>query len=182
MKIPVVNFSNRTGRVGSSLVEMMIAISVGMIAMAAVGSMSLFTARSFVACANYADLDRASFTALDTLSRDVRQSRDLTSFHTNKLVLVDNDSLPLVYEYKPSTGLFTRTKNGQTQVLLKECEFLKFAIYQRNPTNGWAWYPVSSNSIGTTKLIDVSWKCSRTILGSKANTESVQTAKIVIRN
>jgi len=28
----------------------------------------------------------------------------------------------------------------------------------------------------------VSWKCSRTILGAKINTESVQTAKIVLRN
>jgi hypothetical protein len=31
-------------------------------------------------------------------------------------------------------------------------------------------------------MIDVSWKCSREILGAKINTESVQTAKIVIRN
>ena len=34
----------------------------------------------------------------------------------------------------------------------------------------------------TAKLIDVSWKCSRKIMGEKLNTESVQTAKIVIRN
>jgi hypothetical protein len=30
--------------------------------------------------------------------------------------------------------------------------------------------------------VDVSWKCSRQILGEKVNTESVQTAKIVMRN
>jgi hypothetical protein len=32
------------------------------------------------------------------------------------------------------------------------------------------------------KLISVSWRCSRTILGAKVNTESVQTAQICIRN
>jgi hypothetical protein len=32
------------------------------------------------------------------------------------------------------------------------------------------------------KLVDVSWLCSRKILGRKVNTESVQTAKIVMRN
>jgi hypothetical protein len=30
-------------------------------------------------------------------------------------------------------------------------------------------------------VVDVTWKCSRTILGVQANTEAVQTAKIVIR-
>ena len=32
------------------------------------------------------------------------------------------------------------------------------------------------------KLLDVSWRCSRKVLGQKLNTESVQTSKIVIRN
>ena len=165
-----------------TLLEMMITVGVGMIALAAVGSMMLYTARSFVASGNYADLDRASFIALDTLSRDLRQSRALTAFTTNKLTLTDNDSGTLIYEYDPATGQFTRQKNGQTTVLLEQCDFLNFAIYQRNPTKGWNWYPVTTNLVSTTKLIDVSWKCSRKILGAKVNTESVQTAKVVIRN
>jgi hypothetical protein len=167
---------------GMSLVEMMIAVTLGTLAFAALASLSLFTARSFVASGNYADLDRRSFVALDTLSRDIRQSRDLLDFATNKLTLKDNDNATLVYQYTPSTGLLTRSKNGTNTVLLEQCDFLNFAIYQRNPTNGWAWYPVKSNLTSTAKLIDVSWKCSRKILGAKVNTESVQTAKIVIRN
>jgi Tfp pilus assembly protein PilW len=183
MKIPPLISSPRRQRAGMSLLEVMIASSLGMIALAAVGSLSLFTARSFVASGNYADLDRASFVALDTLSRDVRQARALNPpFTTNKLTLKDNDNATLIYEYKPSTGQFTRQKNGTTTVLLNQCDFLRFAIYQRNPTNGWSWYPVTSNMVATAKLIDVSWKCSRKILGAKVNTESVQTAKVVIRN
>jgi len=184
MKISAHTSTSRRRCAGTSLVEMLITISVGLLVLASVTSLSLFTARSFVASGNYADLDRASFVALDTLSRDVRQSRELTAFSANILMLKDNDNGTLIYEYKPSTGEFTRQKNGTTTVLLKQCDFLKFAVYQRNPTNGWAWYPMSSvpgvNS--EAKLIDVSWKCSRKILGAKVNTESVQTAKVVIRN
>lgn len=185
MKSPLVHPFARPSSTGATLLEMMITLSVGMIVMAAVASLTLFTARSFVASGNYADLDRASFIALDTLSRDIRQSRALTAFTTNKLVLTDNDNTTLVYQYTPATGLFTRQKNGTTKVLLKQCDFLKFAIYQRTPTNGWNWYPITaslSNATATAKLVDVSWKCSRKILGAKVNTESVQTAKVVIRN
>jgi hypothetical protein len=41
-------------------------------------------------------------------------------------------------------------------------------------------FPTSA-AAGNCKLVSVSWICSRSILGSRLNTESVQTAKIVIR-
>jgi hypothetical protein len=169
-------------RHGASLIETLVAVSAGMLIMGAIGTFSLFTARSFVSSGNYADLDRNSFAALDTLTRDIRQSRELLAFSTNKLTLRDNDNATLIYEYDPATQRLLRKKNGVTQVLLTECDYLNFAVYQRTPASGWTWYPVATNAISTTKLIDVSWKCSRKILGAKINTESVQTAKVVIRN
>ncbi len=169
-------------RAGASLIETLVAISAGMITLGAVAGFSLFTARSFVSSGNYADLDRNSFAALDRLTRDIRQSRELLAYSTNKLTLRDNDNATLIYEYNPATHQLVRTKNGIREVLLTECDFLRFAIYQRTPSNNWTWYPVATNAISTTKLIDVSWKCSRKILGAKLNTESVQTAKVVIRN
>jgi hypothetical protein len=131
---------------------------------------------------NYGDLDRASRNALDILSRDVRQSRQLLTYTPKQISLRANDNSTLTYSFNPSTGNLTRQNGGTNKVLLTQCDYLNFSIYQRNPSNSWSWYPVSSNLIATTKLIDVSWKCSRKILGAKVNTESVQTAKIVIRN
>jgi len=180
MKLLCLTCFARPQRSGFTLLETMIAVTLGMIAFAALASLSLFTARSFVAAGNYADLDRASFVALDTMSRDIRQSRELVWFTPYKLTLRDNDGTPLVYEYKPETSQFTRLKNGKITVLLEQCDYLKFAIYQRTPNTGWTWYPVTSPA--EAKLVDVSWKCSRKILGAKVNTESVQTAKVVIRN
>jgi hypothetical protein len=131
---------------------------------------------------NYGDLDRASRNALDILSRDVRQSRALTAYTPKQISIEANDNSTLTYTWNSSNGRFTRQSGGATTVLLEQCDYLNFNIYQRNPSNNWSWYPVTSNQLSTAKLIDVSWKCSRKILGQKVNTESVQTAKIVIRN
>lgn len=169
-------------RAGVSLLEVLITASIASIVFAAVGSLSLFTARSFVAMGNYGDLDNASRNALDIMSRDIRQCRALTDFTPNKLTLRGNDTNMLIFEYKPSTGQLTRQKGGTTTVLLQQCDYLNFNIYQRNPSNAFTFYPVLSNKVDLAKLVDVSWRCSRKILGQKVNTESVQTAKIVIRN
>ncbi|HLP76194.1 MAG TPA: hypothetical protein VK327_04685, partial [Candidatus Paceibacterota bacterium] len=74
----------------------------------------------------------------------------------------------------------SRVKNGQTTVLLRQCDYLCFGIFQRNPSNDFNFYPASSWT--SAKLVNVSWRCSRQIFQKKVNTESVQTARIVIRN
>ena len=173
--------ANRS-RQAMSLIEVLIAAAIATILFAAIGTLAVSTARSFVALGNYGDLDRASRAALDLLSRDVRQSRALTAYTPTQISLLANDNTTLIYTYNSSTGKFTRQSGSNTKVLLSQCDYLNFNIYQRNPSNNWSWYPVASNLLSTTKLIDVSWKCSRKILGQKINTESVQTAKIVIRN
>jgi hypothetical protein len=165
-----------------TLMDVLIAVTITTILFAAIGTLAVSTARSFVALGNYGDLDRASRDALDVLSRDVRQSRAVTAYTPKQISLLANDNSTLTYTYDPSTGNFTRQSGAQTKVLLSQCDYLNFNIYQRNPSNNWSWYPVASNLLSTAKLIDVSWKCSRKILGQKINTESVQTAKVVIRN
>jgi hypothetical protein len=63
---------------------------------------------------------------------------------------------------------------------LKNCDSFSFAYYQRNPTNNFTF--VTTTNAAQIKLVSVSWRCSRQILGSKLNTESVQTATVVVRN
>ena len=171
---------------GLTILEMLIALTLVSIVFATVASFAAFTARSFVATGNYADLDRASRNALDALTRDIRESRELTSFTTNKLTLTANDMSIVTFEYSPSKATLTRKQGAESSVLLEQCDFLKFVIYQRKPMAGLQFYP-ATNIAGASdpsiaKLIDVSWRCSRKILALKVNTESVQTAKIVIRN
>lgn len=176
-----INIGKSKGRTaGMTLIEMVVASGVGTLILTAVALLSMFGARSFAAMGNYGDLDRKSRNALDTLSKEVRQSRALISFSPTKLVFQDNDTNSLTYTYSPSARTLTRIKGTERVVLLSGCDYLNFDISQRNPSNQFTFWPTTNVSMA--KLIDVSWKCSRTILGAAVNTESVQTAKIVIRN
>jgi prepilin-type N-terminal cleavage/methylation domain-containing protein len=174
--------SHRATQSGLSLVELLVSVAVASIVFAAVGSLSLFTTRSFVAMGNYNDLDRVSRNALDTMSREIRQAKQLTGYTSNKLTFQNQDNSTVVFEYSPGTGKLTRQKGTTTTTLLTQCDLLSFNISQRNPSNNFSFFPVTGANLATAKLIDVNWRCSRQILGKKVNTESVQTAKIVLRN
>ena len=165
-----------------SLLETTIATAIGSLILTAVMALLLFSSRSFVAMGNYMDLDRASRNALDRMSRDIRQTMALQSYSTNKLVFTDFDTNTLTFAWDPATRQLTRTKSGVSTVLLSQCDYLNFHICQRNPIPGAFDFYSETNNASVGKLVDLSWRCSRTILGAKINTESVQTAKIVIRN
>ena len=166
---------------GTTLVEFLFAIAIGMIAIAALASLSLYSGRTFAGLMNYADLENRSRSALDLMTKEIRQTSLLTAYTTNQLTFTDYDGASLVYQYSPTNQTLTRIKNGGSKVLLTGCETLNFAIFQRNSTNGtYDQYP-SSNEPTNTKLVQVSWVCKRSILGASINSESVQTAKIVIR-
>jgi hypothetical protein len=71
--------------------------------------------------------------------------------------------------------------NGTKRTLLDHCDFLDFQIFQRNRVGGsYDQYPVTINE-SAAKIVQVSWICSRSLIGSLINSESVQSAKIVIR-
>jgi type II secretory pathway component PulJ len=172
--------ARRSGKGAFTLVEAMVALGLGAFVLAVVASLTVFTVRSFVAMGNYNDLERASTRALDTMSKEVRQAARLTSFSTNRVRFELLDGTPLVYQYDSQARTLTQIKNKERRVLLQECDFLAFNVYQRNPSNDFKFYPTAAAD--QVKLLDVSWRCSRQILGQKVNTESVQTSKIVIRN
>ena len=56
-------------RCGTTLLELLVASGIGMAVLLAMMSLSYYTARSFAAMGNYADLDRASRNALDQMTR-----------------------------------------------------------------------------------------------------------------
>lgn len=163
-----------------TLVEIMVALAVGSILLVAVAVLGIYGGRSFAGLANYTDLDAKSRNALDRLTRDVRQVNRLTASTATSLTFEDADGSSLQYVYSPDDRTLVRVKGGVTDVLLTECDNLSFATFQRNPISGsYDQYPTATAA--TTKLINVTWTCSRKILGSTMNTENVQTAKVVIR-
>jgi len=167
-------------RAGLALIEAMFAIGITAMLMLAICSISLFSGRSFAALFNYVDLDDSNRIAMDQLTRDLRQANRVTAATANSLTLEDSDGSALSYNYSSSGRTLTRVKNGVSKVLLHDCDRLNFSLGQRNAVGGsYDVYPAATAA--TCKVVNVGWSCSRTIFGRAENTESVQTARIVIR-
>jgi hypothetical protein len=162
-----------------TLVEFLVSSGVAALSLVAIGYVTFFSARSYVALANYVDLETKSRNTLDTMSSEIRQVNSLTSYSSTNLTFQDSDGATLQYNFSPTAGRLYRVKNNQTKELLNGCDSLTFGIFQRNPTNNYE--VVSTTNSSLCKLIQLNWTCSRTILSAKVNTESVQSAKIVIR-
>jgi len=159
----------------------MVAAALGLIALTAVGMLSWFSSRSFAAIANYVTLDQASQLALDKISREIRQARRLTDYSATSLNLLDFDNNPLQFVYDPDARTLVRTSAGQTNLMLTGCDFLQFTNYQRTPSSN-TFDAYQPGNLANSKVIQVTWSCSRKILGAKVNTESIQSAKIALRN
>ncbi|MFM1768325.1 MAG: hypothetical protein RJA22_854 [Verrucomicrobiota bacterium] len=146
----------------------------------AVVATSIYGGKSLLGMWNYVDLDQRSQLAVDTLTKEVRETTSLLEFTTNRLTFSDSDGRTLVYEYSPVRRTLERVKGTNRTVMLTECDELSFSIFQRNPSNAvYDYFPTATAT--NCKLINVSWVCTRRILGSAINSESVQTAKVVIR-
>src|SRR5256885_16523655 len=102
---------------GMSLVEVLIATSVGSVVLVAVLPLSLLSARSFAALTNYVDLDIKSRTALDTMAADIRQAEALTAAATTNLTfrtvdVATGSTNTLNYNYNAARTTLTRTLAG----------------------------------------------------------------------
>jgi prepilin-type N-terminal cleavage/methylation domain-containing protein len=168
-------------RSGMTMVELLVAVGIGSVMMASLASLSVYTSRSFAAMVNYVDLDKASRATLDLMSKEIRQTKRLISGNTTSLVFEDHDGAELQFSYNSTNRTLARIKTGEaTKVLLNGCDDLTFSIYQRNPIAGtYNVYPTATPE--TCKLVQLRWTCSRDLIRARVNTESVQSAKIVIR-
>jgi hypothetical protein len=157
-------------------------VSIASVALLLVTVLTMFFGRSFAAVVNYVSLDQDSRNTLDKMSKEIRQCNRLLNAGSNFLAFQDYDGGTLLYSYDSGSQNLTRSKNGvaDARPLLQQCTYLNFAIYQRNSiSNTYDQFPAADTN--TCKLVQLSWICRRPIIGSTQNTESVQSAKIVIR-
>ena len=165
-----------------TLVETLVAVGVSSIAFAALAAFSFYSGRSFAAIGNYVDLDNTSRRAVDVMTKEILQTGALVYYQTNVLTFTNyDDHTSLQYIYDPAGQTLTQVKDAISTVLLTECDSLEFHMYQRTPQAGTNGFYTATDP-AQCKLIDMKWRCSRLLLGQKANTETVQTAQVVIRN
>jgi len=174
-------FRRVPGTAAFTLIEVLMASGVGLMALLVIMLLSLYSSRSFAAIANYVDMDERSQLALDKMSREIRQSHRLVDFSPTSITIEDKHSNPVKFVYDPEARNLVRVAGGVTTTNLTECDSLKFSNYQGTIRSN-TFDAYDERYITNSRLIQVTWTCSRSILGAKMNTESVQSAKIVIRN
>jgi prepilin-type N-terminal cleavage/methylation domain-containing protein len=181
--------SNHNRARGFTLVEMMVAVAVGCLLLAALATIYVFSLRSFAAMANYSDLNQKSRYASDIVSRDIRCAAKVASASTTQLELDPGDaSGNTIYKYDDVAGTLTKIKNGQTNVLLNGVSSLSFTLYQRPfpmttpyDGNGNESFPLVS-LVTDAKLVAFQWSCSRRLIGSLNNSEDLEAAMVELRN
>ena len=140
------------------------------------------SARSFVAMGNYVSMNLKSRGALDEMTREIRRAGKVASFASTPssvqltLTKYGTTSSYIGYQWDSTSRQVAEWKTGSTttNVLLTDCDSLAFSLFNN------ALAATTNASSG--KVISVTWKCSRTILGNKMTTEHMEQAPIVIRN
>lgn len=169
-----------------TLVEMVAALGVFSIAGLALCTIFVYSIRSFAALNNYCTLDRANRQAMDLLTGEIRQAKQVTDYSTNgasALTIVNGYGQTITYTFSPTTKQMLRSDGTTTQVLLTNCSLLNFSLFCRAPiTNSFDSYPVATNNWQqTVKVVQFTWKTSMSLPNAQVNSENVQTARVVIR-
>jgi hypothetical protein len=165
---------------------MSIVTGISVLAFAAIASMLMFGSKSVACVGNYADLNRYDERAMDQFNTDLRQAASVTSCTSTQLQISEVDintgaTSTLTYTYNPTAKTLSRIYGGYTNTLLTGIvsNSFGFTMYQRNPIGGSVSNYVTTNT-AVCKVIQVAWKCSRTLVGM-GQTETAQSAEIVIR-
>ena len=171
---------------GMTLIELMIGLGLGSLVLGVVATLYMTSIVNFAGLSNYAQLTGQSRLSLDRISRDVREATQIVSCNTNlpvKTLTLTNaiEGIGTTYTWDSTTGVLTSSQTGQPDVTcLTGCSAWEFDFYQRTPNNDWTFYPTTD--LNLCKLINMTWKCSRSLIRAKANTETMVTAQIVLRN
>lgn len=180
-------------RTGFTIMELMVAVAIGMIALAIVAALTIYGLRSFTAIGNYTDLDAKSRAALDEISVELRSATAINGLEANPPIrwlsftnTTDHTGIKITWDQTARTLVTTRYKQGSSPFVktnLTECDWWEFSLYQQSPKAGTTnEFHVFQGGLNHCKLVNMSWRSSRTMLGKKWHTETVQTAKIVLRN
>ena len=171
----------RHRRRGFSLVEYLVTLALTTLVIATGAAVSENFLRAVAFLSNAVDLDAKNRLAIDRMSREIRQCDAVAAASGNGLVLRVGTNM-VAFEYHPDTRQVVRSHpDTGTEVYLKGCDYIRFDLFRRNPLNGkYDEYPTASTV--NCKIVQVSWVCSRRLLGFEPNTGRMQSARVVIRN
>jgi hypothetical protein len=184
---------HRQSGAGFTLIEMMTSVGLGLVLLTGVAILYINGNECFVAMANYQNLDKYSCNAMDLLSKEIRGASAVTATNATSITFANGaNTFSVTYNSGPSTlvlsdvsGSQIYTDTGQSSVTnLAGCVLWSYSLFGGAPnpaiTSNIVFF--AADSLPAVKVVQMNWKCQRTYVGKAINTESVQTAQIVLRN
>ena len=148
-------------RVAFTVLEVLIATALATIVGVIIATFSVFSARSFVTMADYADMNQDSQLAIDKMSKDIRQTKSLTASSSNSLTFLDVNSNSLQFVYSSDKKSLSRISGGNTTVLLSNCNSLQFWTFQPiMVSNSFDCYTTAA--LTNARVVQLTWSCSIT--------------------
>jgi hypothetical protein len=171
-----------------TLVELMVAVAIFSLTGMVLMGLYVFSIKNMASMYNYCVLDQYNRQAMDQLTREIRQATKVLTYTTNSVKVLaanpDGSTAEVTYSFNPSSKRMLRTtSDGSSHVLLNDCSLLSFQLFTRCPSNGvFGSFPVAvDNWSNTVKVLQLTWKTSKSLPTGIVNSENIQTARIVIR-
>lgn len=167
----------RKGKSGMTLTEVMIAMTIcGIVLAASTGSM-LFLAKTTRGLGNYQEMNMSSRFTLEDFGSDARMTVDVNAASSSSVSLEVYDSTggisTVVYSYDSTAGTFSRTTGGVTEVILDSVDSLSLVYYNL--------YGNATTSKLEIKEIQLQAEMERDVLSIK-NTNEIISARFMMRN
>lgn len=174
-----------------TLVEVLVASTIGTMLLAAILSTFLFLGRAGVSIQNYAEMENQARNAMDTFALDARMAYEVAWHGADSVTLtVESGGAKQrhTYAYDSAAGTFTRRRvapvAGSAEVLLSGIQrgSFKFTAYKINTEEISLASTPSANADRMTKQIQISLEARRDGRALAAATNKVVSARFVLRN
>src|SRR5262245_43485388 len=105
-----------------TLVEMMVSLAVFSIVGMALMTIYVYSIRSFAALTNYSMLDKENRLAMDKMTFEIRQAKQIVNYTTNgssSLTILNGNNDTVTYSFNPGSKQMVRQSSaGESQILL----------------------------------------------------------------
>jgi hypothetical protein len=180
--------SNSRREAGFTFAELMVASAIGTVLVALLLILTLYGQQSFGLMTNYSELDSKTRNTVTLLSREIRQATRVIQAQTNgsgKSLTLTNamEGTTLTIRWDSADRILSLQKSpGVSGELLTGCDQWDYVLYDGAPVvAGGKLVFAPSATPATSKLIEMSWSCSRAV-GGKPGGSSTETVRFGLRN
>jgi len=168
---------------GFTLIELLFFVILSTIVVVAGVTLATNFMRTTAFLTGTVDLDTKSRLAADRMSREIRQCDTVVSVGNDRLVLRLGTNITSYIHYpnqKDKPLVRVSTDSSKVETNLTGVDYVRFDLFQHQLQTAPYDQYLTANPTNC-KIVQLNWVCSRELLGFKANSTTMQSAKVVIR-